>query len=60
MGLRDSKAVFLQLQIKNKEMEGKQKHPSYNSGTDIVFFITSNCISVTCNVSFILCCEEKG
>ena len=25
MGLKDSKAVFLQLQIKDKEVEGKQK-----------------------------------
>jgi len=37
-----------------------EKQQTYNSGTDILVFIASNYISVTCNMSFMLSCEEKA
>lgn len=37
-----------------------EKQQTYNSGTDILVFIASSYISVTCNIGFMHSCEEKG
>lgn len=47
MGLKGSKAVFLQLQIKDKEMEGKWENNNPTIQALTFLFIVSNC-----NMSF--------
>lgn len=61
MGLKDSKAVFLQLQIKGKEVEGKWKSNKLSiQALTFWFFIAASCISDTCNMSLMLSRKEKG